>query len=131
MSIKERAIKNFEVKGYNCCQAVVCAYCDEMGIDDKDIFKLAEGFGGGMGGMQGVCGAVTGAFMAISMIGSAGDKADAGKTKVETYKNVRGLAAEFKQLRGSIDCRDLKVDRVACVKCVETGAELVEKFLEK
>ena len=100
-------------------------------VDELDIFKLAEGFGGGMGGMQGVCGAVTGAFMAISMIGSAGDKADAGKTKVETYKNVRGLAAEFKQLRGSIDCRDLKVDRVACVKCVETGAELVEKFLEK
>ena len=52
MSITERALEYFNEKKYNCGQAVICAYCDEYGVDDKEIFKLAEGFGGGMGAVQ-------------------------------------------------------------------------------
>ena len=47
MGIKGKAAKNFAEKGYNCCQAVICAYCEEFGIVDDDVFKLTEGFGGG------------------------------------------------------------------------------------
>ena len=47
-------------KGYNCAQAVVCAYCDRFGLDENTAFKMAEGFGLGMGLME-VCGALTGA----------------------------------------------------------------------
>ena len=47
-------------QGYNCAQSVVCAYCELFGMDESTAFRLAEGFGGGMGGMQdGTCGAVT------------------------------------------------------------------------
>ena len=52
MGIKERAVQNYEEKKYNCCQAVVCAYCEEYGVNDEAIFKLAEAFGGGMGGLR-------------------------------------------------------------------------------
>lgn len=135
MSIKEKALNNFSEKKYNCCQAVICAYCEEYGIDDRDIFKMTEGFGGGIGGMQDICGAVSGALMAISMHNSAGDKENPTKTKADTYGKVFGTAKEFEQINGSIYCRDLKkmvdgVQVVSCQKCVETGAELVEKYIE-
>ena len=128
MNLQEKALKNFNEKKYNCCQAVICAYCEAYGVDDQEIFKLAEGFGGGMGGLQDVCGAVTGAFMAISIAGSAGDKSQPTLTKAATYEKVRELANEFEELHGSIYCRDLKTDRVSCQKCVATGAQLVEKY---
>ena len=50
-------------KGYNCCQAVVCAFKDELGIDEEILFKAGEGFGLGMGCMKGTCGAISGAVM--------------------------------------------------------------------
>lgn len=47
--------------GYNCAQAVACAYCDLVGIDEETMFRMTEGLGLGMGGMEGTCGAVTAA----------------------------------------------------------------------
>ena len=47
--------------GYNCAQAVACAYCDQVGIDEETMFRMTEGLGLGMGGMEGTCGAVTAA----------------------------------------------------------------------
>lgn len=134
MKIKENAAKYFAEKKYNCCQAVICAYCDEYGIDDEAIFKLTEGFGLGMA-QQDTCGAVTGMYMAISMHNSAGDKTNAPKTKFNTYEKIRELSKDFEGECGSIYCRELKskldgVQRVSCQTCVETAAELVEKFIE-
>ena len=134
MSIKEKAAKYFTEGKYNCCQAVICAYCDEYGIKDDDIFKLTEGFGLGMGGLKDTCGAVTGMFMAIGLHNSAGDKADPRKTKMDTYEAVRNSAKAFKEENGSIYCCELKAilngkQVVSCEKCVETAAEIVEKYI--
>lgn len=135
MSIKENAGKYFAEKKYNCCQAVICAYCDEYGIDDEAIFKLTEGFGLGMAQKE-ICGAVTGMYMAISMHNSAGDKTNPPKTKFNTYEKIRGLSQDFEGECGSIFCRELKAvvdgkQAVSCQVCVETAAELVEKFIEE
>lgn len=132
--MKDKAAKNFAEKKYNCCQAVICAYCAECGINDEDIFKLAEGFGLGMGGLMDTCGAVTGMFMAIGIHNSAGDKADPRKTKAETYADICMAAEEFKKQCGSIYCGDIKKtvegkQLVSCQKCVETAAEYVEKYI--
>ena len=57
MSIKtDKAAQNHQ-KGYNCAQAVACAFAEEMGIDESIIFKMMEGHGLGMGCMEGTCGA--------------------------------------------------------------------------
>ena len=135
MSMKERAKQYFVEGKYNCCQAVICAYCHECGIDDDAIFRMTEGFGLGMGGLMDTCGAVTGMFMAISLHNSAGDKSDPRKTKMQTYEDVRNAAADFEAECGSLYCRDLKesVDgkqRVSCDRCVEVAAEYVEKYIE-
>ena len=81
---KELAVKKFK-QGYNCCQAVACAYCEELGIKEEDVFRLTEGFGLGMGGLRDTCGAVTGMFLVISLANSAGDMEHPLKTKMDTY----------------------------------------------
>lgn len=82
---KETAVEKFK-KGYNCCQAVACAYCEELGVKEEDMFRITEGFGSGMGGLKDTCGAVTGMFLIISLYNSAGDLNDPKKTKMDTYK---------------------------------------------
>lgn len=136
MTVKELAKKNFEEKKYNCCQAVICAYCEKYGIRDDDIFKMTEGYGSGMGGLKDTCGAVTGMFMALGMINSAGDKTDPRKTKAATYKDIREAAADFREKCGSIYCCELKAvqddkQAVSCEKCVETAAEYVDKYIRE
>lgn len=135
MSISENAKRYFSEGKYNCCQAVVCAYCDEYGINDDEIFKLTEGFGAGMGALQDTCGAVTGMFMALGLHDSAGDKYDPRKTKMKTYEMIRKSADVFKETNGSIYCRDLKAQKdgkqiVSCERCVETAAVILETYIK-
>lgn len=134
MNIKEQAKKYFSEGKYNCCQAVICAYCDEYGIDDDIIFRMTEGYGLGMGGLKDTCGAVTGMFMAIGSHNSAGDKDNPRATKMQTYEDIRNAAACFTEECGSIYCRDLKSiqdgkQMVSCDKCVEFAAGYVEQYI--
>ena len=119
--------------GYNCAQAVLCAYADLFGLNEQDAYKIAEGFGTGMGGMGETCGAVTAAFMLIGLKNSNGITGDK-TTRPDTYKKIRELAESFKAEAGSITCRELKgatgLPVYPCPKCVETAACLVEKYLK-
>ena len=45
----DHAVSKFTDSGYNCCQAVICACCEEYGVKELDAFKMTEGFGAGMG----------------------------------------------------------------------------------
>ena len=45
-------------QGYNCSQAVLGAFADELGLDGELAMRLSCSFGGGMGRMREVCGAV-------------------------------------------------------------------------
>ena len=78
MKRADKAVEKF-VGGYNCSQAVLSAYCDLYGIDELTAFKLAEGFGLGMGGYKDECGAVTGMFMVLGLENSR---------KLEYFKNI-------------------------------------------
>ena len=66
-------------KGYNCAQAVVCAYCDLFGLDEETAYRASEAFGFGMGQME-VCGALSGACM-LAGLKNSGGLAAVGKTK--------------------------------------------------
>lgn len=100
--------KAFELftSGYNCAQAVFGAYCEDIGLDPETGLRLASSFGGGMGRMREVCGAVSGMFMAAGVIYGYSN-ADAKETKTEHYKRIQELAAKFKEENGSIICRRL------------------------
>ena len=58
MDYGARAKENFQ-SGYSCAQAVFLACTEDMGLDTETRARLASSFGGGMGGMRQVCGAVT------------------------------------------------------------------------
>ena len=64
----EKAKRLFKEGGYNCCQAVVLAYNDLFGIEDETAAAISSGFGGGMGRMREVCGAVSGMVMLAGLI---------------------------------------------------------------
>lgn len=122
-------IKEKHKRGYNCAQVVLCAYSDLLGIDEETLFRIAEGFGAGMGGMMETCGAVTAMFMAAGLKNSSGDLA-ACNTKPQTMKLVRELAKEFQDKNQSIVCRELKgVDTGVvlrdCDGCIEDAIRIL------
>ena len=120
-------------KGYNCAQAILSTYADLFGLSEQDAYRIAEGFGTGMGAMGETCGAVTAAFMLIGLKNSNGKPGDK-TTRPETYRQVRELANAFSDEAGSITCRELKgttgLPVYPCAKCIETAARLFEKHLD-
>lgn len=129
---KKDAVRRFE-KRYNCCQAVVCAYCEELGMKEEDAFRLAEGFGSGMGGLKETCGAVTGMFMVIGLKNSAGKMEDPFATKMDTYQKLLEAAEKFREKNGSLCCRDLKTEEgpqplPCCMKCVEDASRIIDEM---
>lgn len=133
MSIRvEKALDNHK-KNYNCCQAVACAFCDQVGVDEKTMFKLTEGFGLGMGCMDGTCGAVSGAIVLAGMQNSTGDL-EAPNSKANTYKLSKQIVQAFKEKNHSIVCKDLKgieTNQIlrSCDGCIEDAVRIVEEIL--
>ena len=102
----EKAKRLFKEEGYNCCQAVVLAYNDIFGLDDKTAASIASGFGGGMGRMREVCGSVSGMVFLSGLLSPADNPSDKA-ARTANYALVQDVAAEFKAINGSIICREL------------------------
>jgi len=92
-------------KGFNCSQSVVSVFCEDLGLNQEVALKISCGFGGGM--CQGeICGAVTGAVMVLGLKygqNEAGDK----EAKEKTYEIVKEFSNRFKDINGSIICKEL------------------------
>ena len=132
------------VDGYNCAQAVAVAFCDVTGLDEKATAKMVSPYGGGMGRLREVCGAVSGMLFVLGYLYGY-DNADADETKKELYARVQGLAGRFREKCGSIICRELLDNppsdpnpspRTAeyykdrpCAILVKTAAELMDDFI--
>ena len=113
-------------KGYNCAQAVACTYCDLAGIDEETMFKVTEAMGLGMGGMNGTCGAVTGACADL----------DRPVSKGATYKVSKEISGRFLEETGALTCRDIKgIDTgkvlKSCHDCVKDAARILEEVCFK
>ena len=139
------AISNFE-QGYNCSQAVFMAYSDIYGIEQETAAKLATSFGGGMGRLREICGAVSGMFLVLGLQYPFTDTKD--KTSKNTnYNAVQRTANEFKSVMGSYICADLLklkhepqnpessernkayYNSRPCTRCVQVAAEIIGKEL--
>lgn len=94
--------------GCNCAQAVLLAFSDKTGLDEKAAMLLSSSFGGGMGRMREVCGAVSGMLMALGAIcGYDAFAPDAKLKKAEHYAHIQELCGRFRCENGSIICREL------------------------
>jgi len=94
------------LQGYNCAQAVAVAFSDLTGLSPQLSAKMASSFGGGMGRMREVCGAVSGMLMVTSLLYGY-DRPEDEQGKKELYRLVQSLAEQFRQQNGSIICREL------------------------
>jgi C_GCAxxG_C_C family probable redox protein len=139
--------KELFTKGYNCSQSVFAAFCDETGMDLETALKLSSSFGGGMGRLREVCGAVSGMFMVVGMVYGYSDPEDT-TAKTEHYELIQALAAKFREENGSIICRELlelpdgedspvpeerRLDYYArrpCSELVEHAAKILDEYIQ-
>lgn len=102
---KQKAEMLFK-QGYNCSQAVLLAFCDELNLDKETAARLASSFGGGIGRMREVCGAVSGMCMVAGLCKGYSDPKDM-EGKKRHYSLIQKMANEFKEKNSSIICREL------------------------
>ena len=133
------------LEGYNCSQSVVVAFCDVTGLEKDFSAKMASSFGGGMGRMREVCGAVSGMLMVAGIVygyDSTGDD----ESKKAHYQLVQNLAGQFREQVGSIICREILKNPPAdptpsprteeyyaqrpCCRMVYTAAKILDEYLQ-
>ena len=133
------------LSGCNCSQAVVVAFCDVTGMTPDYAARLSSSFGGGMGRMREVCGAVSGMLMVLGLLYGYTDPGEEDCVKREHYKAVQALAAQFREDTGSIICREILKNPAAdpnpsprtaeyyqkrpCARMVMTAARLLDAFI--
>ena len=108
MNHAEEARRLFR-EGYNCAQAVFCAFIDLTGLDIETAARISSSFGGGIGRLREVCGTVSGALLALGMIRGYSDPAD-DRVKAAHYRLVQEYARRFREKNGTIVCRELLKD---------------------
>lgn len=132
------------LEGFNCAQALTVAFCDVTGMDKKEAARLAAPFGGGMGRMREVCGAVSGMFMVLGTLYGY-DNSDDNASKKQLYQDVQMLAEQFRQENGSIICREILKNPTSdpnpsprtaeyyqkrpCARMVMTAARLMDAYI--
>ena len=145
MDRMDRAVALFK-EGYSCSQAVAMAFCDVTGLDAKLTARMASSFGGGMGRMREVCGAVSGMLMVAGVLYGYDDP-KATKEKRELYAQVQAMAGQFREELGSIVCRDLLKNPPSdpnptprteqfykdrpCARIVATAARIMDEFIQE
>ena len=117
-------------KGYNCAQAVLCAFSDKTNFSEDDLFRLSEAFGGGMGGTQGVCGAVSAMVFLAGLKCSAGISNLPETNKLKSYGFAREMIEEFEKKNTTIMCSELKGEEIrSCDGCIEDAVKILEEKL--
>ena len=132
------------LQGYNCAQAVAVAFCDVTGLDKDFTAKMVSAFGGGMGRLREVCGAVSGMYFVLGHLYGYHTPGD-DEVKKALYAQVQELAGKFREENGSIVCRDSLKNppsdpnpspRTAeyyaqrpCARMVYTAATLMDQFI--
>jgi C_GCAxxG_C_C family probable redox protein len=143
MTTHEKIAVDLFNQGYNCSQSVYCAFCDVTGMDRDEAFKISSSFGGGMGRLGEVCGALTGAFMATGMLLSGTDEKNKA-AKEEQYARIKELGNRFLNEKGSLLCRDLtEINKTRpeefrdgvkvkdCEHLVAYAARMLDEYLEE
>ena len=107
---------------HNCCQSALAALGDLSGVSDADLYRLGAGFAGGMGDMNGVCGALVGAVMSVGGMAEG----------IEAVRKAREISNKFREKSGAIICRELKgIDTGAMLtSCDDCIANAVSAYCE-
>ena len=124
---KHIASEKLQSGTHNCAQAIVSTYADIIGLDETTAKNIANAFGGGMGNMEGTCGALVGAGIVLGLATTDRAKSRAG---------MRQIMMRFQERNGATQCKLLKgvgtnIVLRECSGCVADAAELLEEQLDK
>jgi len=123
---KQIASEKLQCGTHNCAQAIVSTYADLIGLDETTAKNIANAFGGGMGNMEGTCGALVGAGIVLGL---------ATKDRAKSRTGMRQIMMQFQERNGATQCKQLKgvgtgVVLRECTGCVADAAELLEQQLK-
>ena len=116
---------------FPCSESLLNAANDiyDLDIDQKGL-RIMAAFGGGMG-IESVCGAITGALAALSVMFCENKAHESPELK----ELCRGYFAEFEEKYHSNTCSELKekyrTEDEKCLKVIEIAAELLEKVVKE
>lgn len=127
VSRKEIAAEKKRCNSHNCAQAILHSYADVAGISEEAAMNIAGAFGGGMGNMEGTCGALVGAGLVLGLV---------NKDKVKSMKQMRQIMTRFQERNGATQCKLLKgvgTKNVLreCPLCVADAAEFLEELIQQ
>lgn len=105
MTRQEKAEAYF-LEGYNCAQAAALAFSDLYPFDEETLLRMISSFGGGMGRLREVCGAVSAIFLTAGLLYGYAAPGDAAG-KAAHYARIQELAHRFEEKYGTILCREL------------------------
>ncbi|MGA9761375.1 MAG: C-GCAxxG-C-C family protein [Gaiellaceae bacterium] len=114
--------------GCACSQAVLASVAERLGLERGQALRVSACFAGGMRGGE-VCGAVTGAYMALGLA-HCGDDCTSGAGRQAAYAEVESFNSAFRDLHGSLLCREL----LGCDPSTPEGAQLASErrlFVER
>ena len=127
MDIKELANK-YHDSGFNCAQAVLCACAEYTWLDEKTALAIAAGFGGGLRSGE-VCGAISGAVMALGLTNPFTDSSDiVAKEKIAAL--AKECVAAGKEKFGCVICSELKGDKSNCPYYIGEMAAIAEEMIK-
>lgn len=129
---------------FNCSQAVLTAFASDFGLDEKLALMLGTQFGGGARNAE-MCGAVSGALMVLGLKYGHFDPEN-NEQKSRAYAIASEYTKRFKEINGSIVCRDLlrydltipedmvqikekKLFSDICPKMIKSAVEVLESVL--
>ena len=128
MNRVEKALENHE-KGYNCAQAVLCAFADMTDFSEDELFRISEAFGFGMG-RRDVCGAVSAMTFLAGLKNSCGVDALPDTNKKESYALSKELIDAFETKNKSVICAEIKDNNLrSCDGCIEDAVRILEERL--
>ena len=122
---KQLAAEKKRCNTHNCAQAVVCTYCDLVGLPEQTALDIAGAYGTGMGNMEATCGALIGAGMIVGL---------ATKDRNLSRARMKDIISRFQQRNGATQCRLLKGVGTGkplrdCPDCVADASEFLEEYL--
>ncbi|MCM2465468.1 C-GCAxxG-C-C family protein [Methanoculleus oceani] len=140
----EEAVSRF-MQGYNCAQAVSSVFAGDAGVSEEVILRAATGFGAGAGRTGGMCGAVSGAVLAIGLLFGSTDPGEK-EAKDRTYGLTQEFIARFVRKNGTVSCtgllgcdistneglaraREQNLTRTLCPRYVKDAVEILEEVL--
>jgi len=96
---KQIAAEKKRCNSHNCAQAILHTYADIAGISEDEAMNIAGAFGGGMGNMEGTCGALVGSGLVLGLV---------NKDKAKSMKQMRQIMTKFQERNGATQCKLLK-----------------------